>query len=184
MAEINVNEIETAQTQKHPAWKNAVELFVEAGFTYGDRIPDEWFFQAFGLSLPADDMAWREKERNDLAFLRNFTAMRDWLLPEMRMLLWSIPAGGYEVVPPREQATRTMVDFNVKLTKEFTKAATRLRHTAIEELTADEQRRHSDAVARVAQLSGMLLGARSRLARIEAARRARDAGLDTHGLSS
>jgi hypothetical protein len=161
---------ETAQVQTHPEWKNAVQLFVEAGFTYGSRIPDEWFYRAFNLVEPTDDTGWREKQRIDLAYLRNITAMREWLLTELQMLLWSDPQGGYEVVPPREQVGRAMGDFNVKITKEFTKVATRLRHTALDQLTSDEQRRHADACARVAQLSGMMLGARSRQARIEAAR--------------
>lgn len=163
---------QTAQTQPYPEWKNAVELFMEAGFTYGSSIPDEWFYRAFNLTEPAEDTGWREKQRVDLAFLRNITAMREWLLTELRMLLWSDPQGGYEVVPPRQQAGRSMGEFNVKVTKEFTKVAARLRHTAIDQLSADEQRQHSDACARVAQLSGMVLGARSRMAKLEAARSA------------
>jgi hypothetical protein len=165
---------ETTRVQPYPEWKNAVALFHEQGFTYGYRVPEEWLAEAFGLEPVPPGASWEAKQDFTLRFLRSFTSMKEWLLAEHQMLLWPHPDGGYEVVPPRKQTALAMGELNLKITREFKKVRDRLRGTNLGLLSQEEQRRHADASARVAQLSGMMLGARRRQERLAAPARPSD----------
>lgn len=144
-----------------PEWKHAVQQFLDAGFSYGDRIEDQWFFDAFGLEMPTPDMpSWKVK-KIELARLRNFEALRRWLLAEHMMLL-DRKGGAVTVVRPQEQTSYTMSDFSATLAKEFLRAGDRLRYTAVDLLDHDEQRKHADACASLARLKGLMIGSRRR----------------------
>jgi hypothetical protein len=151
----------TENVTTYPEWKHAVEQFIEAGFTYGDKIEDEWFYNAFGLQMPTRDMPGWQCDKLELARLRHYTALHKWLLAEHQMLL-DRKNGVITVVKPDEQTAYTMNDFTAAVTKEFLRAGDRLRHTAVELLDHEQQRRHADACARIANLKGMMLGSRRR----------------------
>ena len=42
----------------YPVWREVLKRFPLAGFTWGDIIPHEWFYEQFGLTLPTDDMPY------------------------------------------------------------------------------------------------------------------------------
>ena len=43
-----IDDLDT-MTELYPAWRQALIKFREAGFVYGDIVPHDWFYAAFGL---------------------------------------------------------------------------------------------------------------------------------------
>jgi hypothetical protein len=155
-----------SETTVYPEWRHALQQFLDAGFSYGDRIDDEWFYHAFSIEIPEPDMPAWKVQKLELARLRNFEALRRWLLAEHMMLL-DRKGGVITVVRPAEQTAYTMNDFIASMTKEFTRAGERLRGTALDLLDDEQRCKHADACASLARLKGLMIVGRRRLPQIE-----------------
>jgi hypothetical protein len=143
-------------TTLYPAWKEALKLW---NHTWGDTVPHEWFYEAFGLEPIRDDMTVKQAEAIKLKFLGQFTPFRQALLEDRQMWLDSVPGYGYEVVTPGEQSRRAYESRMRNVAKELRDMARQLQHVNIGLLSNDERRENADLLARHA---GLIRALRSR----------------------
>lgn len=160
---------ETADALLHPPWKRALELFKEAKFTYGDFLPHDWFYTAFGLPVPLPVMTSAQADRLKLQWLTNFKPFRDALLEQRMMDLINVYGDGYEIAHPRDQSKRAYQDAMHETRKALRNAAQRIAHVNVSLLSAAERREQADLAAKTAQMALMLRGSRRlRLTDLEA----------------
>lgn len=143
------NPITDDELQLYPAWKEAMKLWRH---TWGDMVPHEWFYEAFGLEPIRDDMTVKNAEKIKLKFLGQFTPFRQALLEERKMWLDTVPGYGYEVVTPGEQSRRAYETRMRNVAKELRDMARQLQHVNIGLLSDDERRENADLLARHASL--------------------------------
>lgn len=139
----------------YPIWRQALVKFKDAGFTYDEIVPHEWFYNAFDLVMPPEDMPLKAAERVKLAWLGQFDKLKAALLEQHQIALVSEPGLGYRIVPPRDQskvALATAVADYKKATRKMVDMATHV-NTAM--LSADERRQHTDNLARIGAFSTM-----------------------------
>jgi hypothetical protein len=137
----------------HPIWRDVLRRWPEYGFTWGDTIPHKWFFDVFELPQITDDMTVKEAQRIELKMLGYRTEFMRALLSERRMYLISVPGVGYEIVTPGEQGRRAYDVFNAETSKAARDLSDRLRHVNIGMLSAEEQREHTNLLARAGSIA-------------------------------
>lgn len=141
--------------QQHPAWREAVHRFREQGFRAGDVLAFDWLFDAFGVIRPSPDTPLAEAQRSELEFLSGFKAFEDVLLGEYQIALANVRGVGYRVVPPAEQTAWAEGQGKLELKRALRKMHDRLANVDLGQLDAGQRRENADALARLAQLSGM-----------------------------
>lgn len=126
---------------------NAFAEFEKAGFTYGNLIQKEWFYRKF--NLPLEVRTPQEAEDVKMLYCRHLGALRTKLLCERQMALRTKDGVGQEVVKPEEQTEWAVQDFVSDIYRLTTKAADRLTHVNLAELSNEQRRENSDAVAKL-----------------------------------
>jgi hypothetical protein len=145
-----------SDVQLHPAWREAVELFLAENFTPGTVITHAWFYQALGIKRPRPDTPHAEAQRLKLQFLDQFNPLRMSLLTEQQIDLASEPSVGYRVVPAGEQTKLAEKDGEHEIRKAVRKMGARIYHTNLEMLSAAERQENADAHARFSMLNQLL----------------------------
>lgn len=142
----------------YPIWRQALIAFRERGWTYGDQIPHDWFYEVFGLPLQADQdrMTFAQVKRIHLIRLSQFEPMRDALRKEHQMDLQSVAGFGYEVVHPRDQGMRAYEDTIHAIKKAVRDGLDRSVTVNQSLLTVDERRQNADILARIGLLRQLL----------------------------
>lgn len=141
----------------HPRWKQAVVDFLAAGFQPGSVITHAWLAEHFGMPL-LDDAAtltaaqYRERQFEWLASMELFKAD---LLERHQIFLRSVFGEGYRWVPPGEQTTATLKEFEADARRAYKKAGARLVNVRYEELTDDQRQENVNAIAKVSMLENM-----------------------------
>ena len=123
-----------------------MQQFEASGFTYGSIIPKQWFDLRFGLTEP-ETIA--DAHKNQTLYATMMGQLRARLLVEKNMALRTKQCVGQEVVQPAEQTEWAMAEAQSNIAKELEKARDRLLHVNFGELTAEERRENSDAVAKL-----------------------------------
>lgn len=139
-----------------PAWKEGIKRFRDAGFAAGDTVEHGWFFEAFGLQMPAPDTPCREAEKTRLQFLAAFETMRQVLLEEYQVALASVRSIGYRIVPPAEQTKWAESEGIEDVKHAMRKMASRLTNVDMTAISAERRKDNADALARLSMLSGMV----------------------------
>lgn len=138
---------------KLPAWKNAIDKF---NFRYGDIIPHNWFFQAFGIEVPNSKTLHAQGKKAQMEFMANFIKLEENLLEERQMCLKNIRGQGWKIIEPHEQTAFSIADGS----HEMKKALKRMYHRQLNVndalLTAEQKRENSDALAKTSMLNGMV----------------------------
>lgn len=139
-----------------PAYRQAIRDFL-AEFRYGDLVSHEWLENHFGMLSLGDSQrmtaeAFRERQ---FAWLAAIEAFKAELLRDHQVLLQSVRGQGYRWAPPAEQTGIATKDFERDAKRAFKSAGQRLRHVRSDELTDEQRREHSDAVAKISILRGM-----------------------------
>lgn len=137
----------------YPAWREALKQWPTSGYTWGDIVPHEWFYAAFGLKLVTDDMTVKEAQTIELKRLSMFEPFREALLTDHRMYLDSVPGIGYEIVTPAEQSRRAHSSAMRTISNEMRKYRQRLISVNIAALSDSERRENADLLARQASLA-------------------------------
>ena len=140
----------------YPAWREALRRWPTTGYTWGDTIPHETFYEAFGLEAPRDDMTVKQFETIRLKFLGQFEAFRRALLEEHRMDLVSVRGYGYEIVTPAEASRRAYDEEMHEVHKAMRSLRRRLTYVAVGQLTDEQRRENTDLLARGSLLRRML----------------------------
>lgn len=141
----------------HPAWKQAVQDFMAAGFKPGDLIPHSWLAEHFGLPMLDDAATLTAAEYRDRQFvwLAHVEAVKAELLEEHQILLKSVFGEGYRWVPPAEQTHIAVDQFEREARRAYRKAGGRLMHLRVAELTDSQRQENLDAIGRLSMLQGM-----------------------------
>lgn len=142
--------------QLFPVWKQAAADFL-AEFKYGAVVPLDWLEQRFGMPQLADrqKLTAADFRKRSFEWLQNIEAFKDELLREHSVCLQSVRGEGYRWVPPGEQSKVAMETFEKDVKRVYSAAAQRTRHVRREELTDEQRRENTDAVAKLASLRGM-----------------------------
>lgn len=146
-----------SDVQVFPAWRQAVQEFMDAGFAPGAMIPHEWLESRFGMpSLAESQRLTAEQFRaRQFEWLANIQAFRDCLLKDHQICLESVHGKGYRWVPPGEQTDYAVREFERNARKVFRQTGDRLRNLRHLELTDEQRRKNVDVTAKLSALSGM-----------------------------
>lgn len=141
----------------HPAWKQAVQDFLAAGFKPGDVIPHSWLAEHFGLPMLDDaaTMTPGEYRERQFLWLAHVEAVKSELLERHQIMLRSVYGAGYRWVPPGEQTGATVEEFERDARRAYRKAGARLLHVRADELTDSQRQENLDAIGRLSMLQGM-----------------------------
>jgi hypothetical protein len=152
-----MDEISEDDLQLSPLWRQAVRDFMAEGFAPGEIVHHEWLEQHFGLDA-VDDSAMltvAEHRKRQFKYLQSVEAFKQELLEAHRVCLLSVMGKGYRITPPSEQTALSMNKFEAEAVRVFRKAALRIKHVRVEELTDDQRRENIDAAAKLSHLRGM-----------------------------
>lgn len=141
----------------YPAWKQAVEDFLSAGFKPGDVIPHEWLAQHFGMPPLAETSRLTAAQFQDrqFAWLANMEALKSELLEVHQIFLLSVQGEGWRWIPPHEQTKVAMKRFEREARKVFRQAGNRLSNVQQDALDDRQRKENVDAIARLSMLQGM-----------------------------
>lgn len=145
-----------SREQLYPAWKQAVKLFFETGFGFGDLLSHEWQYRAFNIEMPGKETPLEIAERAKLEKLRAFKEFENYLLTEKQVALRSVPGQGHEIVQPKEQTAWAEKEAAQELTRNMKKLGHRLVNVDLSELTHQERRENADALSRLSMLGNIL----------------------------
>jgi len=135
-----------------PTWRQALAELEQAGIHAGQVIGKRWLEDRFGIREP---LTIQEAERNRFVFLRSMTALRETLLEKHQYMLRSVPGVGYEIIPPDRQTDVALRDRGEQIRRALQTLAIELTYIRAEELTDEQRRQNTDALAKVGALAGM-----------------------------
>jgi hypothetical protein len=141
-----------------PEWKQAVRDFLAAGFKEGDIVSKEWLERHFDMEPVGQRMTADEFQARQFAWLRNTDAFRTALLEQHQIALQTVAGDGYRIVPPHEQTALAQQKFEREATKAFRRAALTLKNLRTDQLTDEQRRENTDAIAKLSMLRGMQRG--------------------------
>lgn len=139
-----------------PGWRQAAHDLLQQ-FVYGDLVSLEWLEVRFGIPSLSESQrltAGEFKERQ-FEWLANIESFKEHLLKEHQVCLQSVRGKGYRWVPPHEQTTVAVKEFEREAGRVFRNTGNKLRNLRHTELTGDQRRANMDATAKLAALAGM-----------------------------
>lgn len=141
----------------HPAWKQAVQDFLAAGFKPGDIVPHAWLALHFGMPMLDDATMLTPSEYRERQFewLQHIEAVKSELLEQHQVFLKSVYGQGYRWVSPHEQTSVAVDQFERDARRAYRKAGERLMHVRVAELTDGQRQENLDAIGRLSMLQGM-----------------------------
>ncbi|KQB59367.1 hypothetical protein [Acidovorax sp. SD340] len=138
-----------------PRWKQAVVDFM-AEHKYGDLVSHGWLLEHFGMtSLEGHRLTETQFKRRQLDLMSNVEQFKHELLTKHQIYLQPVRGSGYRWATPGEQTGLATKEFERDAGKAFRAVGQRLRHVRLHELSDEQRRENSDAVAKVSQLRGM-----------------------------
>jgi hypothetical protein len=140
----------------YPEWRQALKMFLEAKFTYGDIVPHDWFYTAFGLEVPHEKMTYGQVKTIQLKRLSQFEKLQEALLTQHQIDLQPDPGVGYALVPPADQSVRAVKDTFREVSKAYRKGMARAVNVSTALLTSEQRREHADHLAHLAMMGRML----------------------------
>lgn len=126
--------------------ENALKVFREMSFTYGDEIPMDWFMDVFHIVPPT---TIEEDHRSSMVYARYLGILKAKLLTEDKIALRKMPGRGQEVVIPGAQTGWAAKEFKDEISRAYDRANARTANIAYDKLTDQEKRENSDAVAKL-----------------------------------
>lgn len=141
----------------YPAWRQAVEDFLAAGFKPGDVIPHHWLAEHFGMPVlhDASTLSVTEFQDRQFTWLANIEALKCELLEQHQIYLASVFGKGWRWVAPYEQTGLAVRNFEGEARKAYRKAGKRLTHLRVAELNDVQRQENVDAIGRLSLLQGM-----------------------------
>lgn len=140
----------------YPAWREGLRRFVAENFKPGQTIDYEWFYAAFGITMPGPDTTYKDAERAKLQFLGAFETMREHLLTENQIALANVRGLGYRIVAAGDQTKWAEHEGIDDVKSAVRKMGLRMTNVDMTHLSADKRRENADALARLSMLSGMV----------------------------
>ena len=145
-----------SELKKSPSWKQAANEFLD-DFKYGDMVTHAWMEQRFGMPSITEShrMTVEQFRERQFEWLANVEAFKAEVLKEHQVCLQSVRGEGYRWVPPHEQTSVAVKEFESSVSRVFRTAGNKLRNLRHLELTDDQRRSNMDAIAKVSALTGM-----------------------------
>lgn len=145
--------------KKYPAWKEALELFraeMDRGaFKYDTIVPHDWFYTAFSITQPSDDMPWEQAKKTQLEYMAQFVRFREAVQLEDLLYLDAERSIGYRIVAPSDQTQKAMERASNDMKKVLTQAARAVGNIRTQELTDEKKRENMDARAKISSIVGL-----------------------------
>lgn len=140
-----------------PEWKQAIRDFIAADFKPGDVVSHAWLEAHFGMEPINGDqrLTLAEFQERQFEWLKNMDAFRAELLEKHQVFLSNVHGEGYRIVPPAEQTALAQDKFEAEAKKAYRRAAVTLRNVRLSELTDEQRRENTDAIAKISMLRGM-----------------------------
>ena len=148
-----------------PAWKQAVQNYLDLEPKPGDVVTKEWLHENFGLEEVKTDTPTGKADQIRLAYLTCVENFKSMLLTENKILLVNKRSIGYTYVEPENQAAVSEHQMHNDMKKALDKGASRMHHTDVKVLDDDQRKQHADAMARTAMLGSMMKKKRRLFAR-------------------
>lgn len=148
----------------HPAWRNALQSFLDGRFPYGHLLTRDWLYEQFQIERPCFSTPHGVAQRAELRFVEEFTSLRQALLEDHQIDLQTKNGVGYVVVAPGDQTGLALSDGIVAVRKALRRATTRATNVRIDELTPEQQKANADALAKLATVKVALRRGRLLLA--------------------
>lgn len=149
-----------------PAWEGAAESIIRKNYSLGTILSHQELLAMFGMTHPMQEGngAYRSNlrgytqdlERFQLTFMSNMEGLRKCLLTRHKLCLENIRGEGYRLVPPREQTSLGLHTLSKEVRRSLTKAKDTISNVNLDALDLDEQREHSDGLARFAFISSII----------------------------
>ena len=137
-----------------PTWlARAISAFDKDARKDGDLLTHEWIKWALDIPAPVN---MEQATEQQWLLLTRLDAFRDYLLVDRKIALQNVRGEGYRIVPPSEQA-QVAAEQAMKLVKKGLDHGDKLMtHTRTNELSTDEQKRHTDAHLRLCGIKDMV----------------------------
>jgi len=137
-------------TELYPLWKQTAKDIARV-FDYGDLIPHEWINNKLGVVYP-NMFTLEEYKKISFARLTAIEKLKDELLENYQMDLYSDRGVGYRIVTPMQQTNLAVSDMETKLKKAIKKTVARLSNVNYSFIDNDEKNRNSEAIGRMAAI--------------------------------
>lgn len=142
-----------AEFPLYPAWRQAEKDLLEDGLTYGSVLTESDLKRAFNIGEPK---SIADVKKLELLYLQHYTALRDSLLINRRMMLVrSRHDDGYIVVRPEHQTRLSTKRRTKELKRAMQKWAREISHVETALLDDAQRKENSDAQAKLGMLHGM-----------------------------
>lgn len=140
-----------------PEWRQAIKDFIAQGFEPGNVVTHAWLETHFGMESLDDDQALTaiEFQERQFVWLKNIDAFRAELLEKHQIFLSNVHGEGYRVVPPEEQTGVAQDKFEGAAKKAYRTAAVTMKNVKLNELTDEQRKENTDAIAKLSMLRGM-----------------------------
>lgn len=132
---------------------SAIEAFDRCEFKDGDMISHDWIKWALKIKTPS---SIEEVQELQFLLLSRMDDFRDRLLMERKIALRNIRGNGYMVVPPSDQAYYAAEEGLKHIRKGLQKAELLLENARVDQMTAEERKRHVDTQCRFDSLRGIM----------------------------
>lgn len=152
--------------RKNSPWKEATEIIVrqiDSGeLTYGELIPHSFFEEIWDEPLPNRSFYNSEEDylkavgRRELSKAMFIVRLKEELLQAHRLDLESVLGKGYSIIPPKAQTKASLETFFTTVGKATNKCMMRLSNVRVAELSSEEVRQNTDAIAKIASISAMM----------------------------
>jgi|CXWL01.1.fsa_nt_gi hypothetical protein len=142
--------------QLYPPYRHAVQQFLAAGFTDGQIVPHEWFYQQFGLVVPSPEMPVEQADKIRFQFLSQMTGFKEILLHDHLRAIRNHQGKGYTVVPASEQTGWAMQEKQKDLRRTAEELVDLVNSVRIEELSPAQRSENADARVKAAMLRQMV----------------------------
>lgn len=139
----------------YPAWRQVERDLLDKGLPDGSTVPMDYLRSALGLRDPKTldgEAALREQAQ----FNFSMGELKESLLTNHRIVLRLVPSVGYMVTPPEDQTRLAMKDHGAEVFNALQRAAQKITHVRVDQLTDDQRRENVDAQAKISSLRSMV----------------------------
>ena len=136
--------------KKYPAYLHAIDEILKQ-FTYGDVIPKAWLSQEMEMPEPVSG-TFSAMKAYQFKMMAALEPLKEILLSEHKMLLYSVRGEGYLIVAPEQQTDVVWDKMRRVIHKELTRAVQGLFHLDVARLSDPARKHNADYQAKLASL--------------------------------
>lgn len=137
----------------YPSWREAAKVLLNDGITFGSVVSRTAIIRLCGIA-PATSI--EDVDRFDLEVLQAIASIKQHLLQNHCMYMFSSKAGQYTIAYPEDQTGLALDTGRKAVKKAMLKMTEGVSYIRTDLLTSSERARNADAQAKISQLGGMI----------------------------